>query len=118
LLKEKDKYFIKYKKLLSDLPISMNPEEKNTKNCFWLPTVIFDKSLNIDRDKLIKYFKEKNVDIRPFFYPISSMPMFESNEKNKIAYDIYLRGINLPSYYDITDEEIKYVCDGLKEFIR
>lgn len=117
LVSRKRQIFYEYKKHLSDFPISMNPEPSNTKNSFWLPTIIFDKSLNIDRDKLINYFKQKKVDIRPFFYPISSMPMFEKNEKNIGAYDIYKRGINLPSYNDITDEEIKYVCDCLKEFI-
>ena len=118
LVEKRRQIFYEYKKHLSELPISMNPEPSYTKNSFWLPAIIFDKSLNIDRNKLINFFKEKNVDIRPFFYPISSMPMFEKNEKNKIAYDIYYRGINLPSYYDITNAEIKFVCDCLKEFIK
>jgi len=117
LVERKRQIFYEYKKNLSDLPISMNLEPSYTKNSFWLPTIIFDKSLNIDREKLINYFKEKNVDIRPFFYPTSLLPMFNENKDNKVSYDIYKRGINLPSYHDITDEEIKFVCDCLREFI-
>ena len=116
LVQRKREIFWEYKRNLLDLPISMNLEPSYTRNSFWLPVVIFDKS--IDREKLIDFFKEKDVDIRPFFYPISSLPMFKKNKKNKIAYDIYLRGINLPSYHNITDEEIKYVCDNLREFIK
>jgi len=117
LVERKRQIFYEYQKNLSNLPISMNPEPSYTKNSFWLPTVIFDKSLNINRDELMKFFKEKNVDIRPFFYPTSSMPMFMPNKNNKVAYDIYLRGINLPSYHNITSEEIKFVCDGLRGFL-
>jgi len=115
LVKKKRQIFYEYKKQSSDLPISMNPEPSYTKNSFWLPTVIFNHM--VDRNKLISFFKEKNIDIRPFFYPTSSLPMFEKVD-NKVAYGIYKRGINLPSYHDITDEEIKFVCDGLREFIK
>lgn len=118
LVERKRQIFYEYEKKLSDFPgLSMNPEPPYTKNSFWLPTVIFDESFGIDRQKLIDFFKEKNIDIRPFFYPASSLPMFEKNEKNKIAYGIYSRGINLPSYHDITDDEMSYVCELLKEFI-
>ncbi len=118
LVDRKRQIFYEYKEKLSDLlGISMNPEPPHIKNSFWMPTVIFDKSLNIDRKKLIDFFKEKNVDVRPFFYPVSSFPIFEKNEKNVVSYNIYHRGINLPSYHDITSEEIAYVCTLLKEFI-
>jgi perosamine synthetase len=118
LVDRKRQIFYEYKEKLSDLlGISINPEPPHIKNSFWMPTVIFDKSLNIDRKKLIDFFKEKNVDIRPFFYPVSSFPIFEKNEKNVVSYNIYYRGINLPSYHDITSEEIEYVCNLLKEFI-
>ncbi len=112
LVNRKRQIFYEYQKNLSDLKILMNPEPTHTTNCFWLPTIVFDK---INRKELINYFKE-NADIRPFFYPLSSMPMFE-NQENKVAYGIHKNGINLPSYYDITNEEIKFVCDGLREFV-
>ena len=119
LVEKKRQIFYKYQKKLSNIKeISMNPEPNYTKNCFWLPTIIFDQSLNIDREEFRNFFKKKGVDIRPFFYPISSLPMFEKNEKNKIVYDLYSRGINLPSFHDITDEEIDYICNLLRTFLK
>jgi len=117
LLKRKIEIFQEYKKHLSGLPLKMNPEPEYTKNSFWMPTLVFDKSLNIDRDKLYDFLKENNVDARPFFYPLSSLPMFEEKKENIVSYDLYYRATNLPSYYDLTNEEIKYVCDLLKDFI-
>jgi perosamine synthetase len=118
LIERKRQIFYEYKKKLAGLPISMNPEPIHVKNSFWLPGVVFDESLNIDRQKLIDFFKEENIDIRPFFYPISSLPMFEKKNENEIAYGLYSRGINLPSYHDITEEEMDYICELLKKIIK
>ncbi len=36
----------------------MNPEPDYTKNSYWMPTVILDEKLKIDRDFLIKKFTD------------------------------------------------------------
>jgi len=119
LLKRKIEIFQTYKKLLSDVKnISMNPEQEYAKNSYWMPTVIFDRKLNIDREKLISHFKERGVDIRPFFYPISMFPFLKKKEENVISYNLYYRGINLPTYHEISEEDMKLVSNILKEFMR
>jgi dTDP-4-amino-4,6-dideoxygalactose transaminase len=37
--------------------------------------------------------------------------MFEEKKANLVSYDIFERGINLPSYHEITREEIKYIVE-------
>ena len=37
--------------------------------------------------------------------------MFEEKKENVVSYDIYDRGINLPSYHDITKEDVQSVCE-------
>ncbi|NUM33985.1 MAG: DegT/DnrJ/EryC1/StrS family aminotransferase [Candidatus Brocadiae bacterium] len=98
--------------------ISMNPEKKGTKNGYWMPTIVCDKSLCFDREKLLKKFKENNIDGRSFFYPLSMMPMFEEKRENAISYDIYGRAVNLPSYHDITQENIITVVDVVKKALK
>jgi dTDP-4-amino-4,6-dideoxygalactose transaminase len=44
--------------------------------------------------------------------------MFESHKNNKIAYGIFERGINLPSYNDINEEEVEKVVNTLKYFLK
>ncbi|WP_199248585.1 hypothetical protein [[Phormidium] sp. ETS-05] len=34
-----------------------------------------------------------------------------------LAEDIGWRGINLPSYPDLSEEQIKYICDRLKKIV-
>jgi perosamine synthetase len=72
--------------------------------------VIFDESVKLDRPALIRNFEENNIDARVFFYPVSMMPMFQDKPANSIAYDIHARGMNLPCYHDITDDDIERVC--------
>lgn len=117
LVSRKREIFETYIELLKGFPCQFNPEANYCKNSYWLPTVIFDKSLNFNRDDFFTLCKNHQIDSRPFFFPLSSLPMFESNHLNKVSYGLYSRGINLPSFHDITDEEIKKVCDVIKSYL-
>lgn len=117
LVNKKRRIYNFYSERLKDIPCKLNPEPINTKNGFWLPTVIFDESLNFNREEFFKLCKEKNIDSRPFFFPLSSLPMFEEKKENVVAYDIYSRGINLPSYHDIDEDSMEFVVSVLKQFI-
>lgn len=118
LVSKKRQIFNWYKDLLKNAPCQLNPEKEGTKNSYWLPTLIFDKGLNFDRDAFFALMKENKIDSRPFFYPLTSLPMFEPKEENVVAYDLYSRGVNLPSFHDITYEEVSRVVEVIKQFIK
>ena len=112
LVERKRQIFEKYKaKFRKFSTISMNPEPKNTKNGAWMPTLVFDKSLKINRKQLLQAFNKESIDARVFFWPLSSLPMFKSVPGNINSYDIATRSINLPSFHDITDEEIDRISN-------
>lgn len=90
--------------------ISLNPEASGTVNGAWMPTVVFDSQLGISREMLQEAFRKENIDARVFFYPLSSTPSFTPVRDNKVAWDIPERAINLPSFHDITDQEIDRVA--------
>ncbi|MCL2119747.1 MAG: DegT/DnrJ/EryC1/StrS family aminotransferase [Planctomycetaceae bacterium] len=118
LIAKKREVFLEYQRLFADMPdITMNPEPAGTVNGHWMPAILFGKSYNFDREKLLTKFKENNIDGRCFFWPLSWLPMFDRVETNPVAYDITERAVNLPSYHDITEEEQKRVCDVIKSFI-
>ena len=73
--------------------------------------------MNIDRDSLIAKMKFDKIDTRPFFYPLSSLPMFDSVPDNTVAYSLYARGINLPSYHDMSRDEVAVVVSSLKRHL-
>ena len=91
-----------YRDRLAGLPgVSMNPEPEGTVNGAWMPTVVFAPETGITREKLQAAFAAENADARVFFWPLSSLPMFEAVTANVNAFDIPGRAINLPSYHDL-----------------
>ena len=116
LIEGKRRVFYKYKELFADFPCVMNPEPDYTKNSYWMPTIVFDKNLNINRYELMAYLKERNIESRPFFYPLTTLPMFEEKPENVVSYDLYERAINLPSHHNLTVREIETVVSEIKTF--
>lgn len=110
LVRRKREILALYREELAHLSgISMNPEPEGTVHGAWMPTVVFAPETGVTREKLQAAFAAENVDARVFFWPLSSLPMFGAVTNNCIAWDIPGRAINLPSYYDMTHEDIKRV---------
>jgi perosamine synthetase len=110
LVRRKREIFFKYKELFSSVKgIRMNVEKPDTYNSYWMPTIVFDDEIQFNREKCIMNFTKNNIDGRIFFFPLSSLPMFENIYDNKVSYRIHTQAINLPSYNDISDEEIQFV---------
>jgi perosamine synthetase len=102
----KQQIFHYYRDRLQGLPgVRMNPEPTNIVNGAWMPTVVFDQSSGITRERLVAAFAANNIDARVFFYPLSGLSMFEDVRANRHAHDIPGRAINLPSYHDMTTED-------------
>lgn len=93
----------------------MNPEPEGTINGAWMPTVVFDESMGISREKIKTLFDKENIDARVFFWPLSSLPMFDDSIQNVIARSVSSRAINLPSFHEITNDEIDRVCQIIKK---
>jgi perosamine synthetase len=62
-------------------------------------------------------FAEENIDARVFFYPLSSLDIFEAQPNNKYAWDIPANAINLPSYHDLTNNEQNRVIELIKRLL-
>lgn len=96
--------------------IILNTEQSGCRNIYWMTTLILEKNFGFTRDEFITKLREWNVDSRPFFYPLSHMPMFE-RKHNKNAEKLSQNGINLPSGHNLTEEDIVYVCEVIKKIL-
>jgi perosamine synthetase len=118
LIQRKRDIFATYREHLDQFPcVSMNPEPDGTINGAWMPTVVFTKKAGITRDKLQAEFKAENIDARIFFWPLSTLPIFESTPININSHSIAARAINLPSYHDIHDVDIDRVISIIRKVV-
>jgi perosamine synthetase len=100
-----------YRERLNGLScISLNPEPFGIENGAWMPTVVFSYESSITREKLQIAFAEENADARVFFWPLSGLSIFPAVRSNRHAWDIPSRAINLPSYHDISEEDLARVA--------
>ncbi len=67
-----------------------------------------------NRDEVMAELKMANIDSRPFFYPMSTLPIFEKKNSPTAAL-LSRQGINLPSGHNLTRQQIDYVCEVLRE---
>ena len=126
LVNRKREIFSWYAEELNEVQgISLNSEEPEVKNTFWMITVIIDKSFSIEKEQLIARLAEDNIDCRPFFYPLSMLPAYQdlisverAKNSNQNAYAISPFGINLPSALNLTREQVAFVCERLKKILK
>ena len=116
---KKRQIFLWYKKRLQHIEgLSLNVEKDWAKNIFWMSSIVLDKDFNISRDKVMAKLKERLIDTRPFFYPISMFPMYNKpTVDNPVAYHIGPNGINLPSGVNLTEEQIDYIARQVKDIL-
>lgn len=109
LIAGKRRVFKYYEERLRELPVLMNPEYEGTINGYWMPTIVVDENMPFNRDELLARFKEKNIDGRVFFWPLSILPMFDGIVEGMISSGLYRRALNLPSYNDLREKEMDQV---------
>ena len=95
----------------------LNPEPDYVINGAWMPNIVFDKKLGINRDLLLKTFQSENIDARVFFWPLSSLAMFETVKTNENSWDISNRSINLPSFHDLHNQQIDRITSLIIELL-
>ena len=106
-----------YREQLASLPLEFNVDTQERRNGCWMPTIVFDKKVSSNRDELLQTFRENNIDARVFFWPLSMLDHFESKPENEVSYSIHARGLNLPSYHDLTQKEMDRVCNLVKDHL-
>jgi perosamine synthetase len=104
-----------YKQLLQDSIYKVHPEIGDVYHSYWMVSILVPQA--DCREQLRQHIAEAGIETRPVFYPVHTMPMYSQKyQLHKVAEDIGWRGINLPSYPDLTEDQIKYICEVLTSF--
>jgi len=128
LLERKEAIFSWYQRELAGgrMPdITLNFQAQGVRNTYWMVTIVLGPSYEISKEELIAEFKKRNIDTRPFFYPLSSLPAYQHLEQaheaqrcNEVIYRLSPHSINLPCALNMTEDQTHYVCETLQEILK
>jgi perosamine synthetase len=80
----------------------------------WLFTALLPS--NISRDAVVKALAAKDIETRPVFVPLHRMPMYSRLDREfPVANNIGQRGISLPTYPGLTEQELDRICSTVEE---
>jgi perosamine synthetase len=104
-----------YRKYLSKSPIEMHGVQPGSFHSYWMVSIL-TRDPN-DRDLLREHLKNQGIETRPLFNPVHKMDMYlRPDEKFPVAENLSARGINLPSYPDLTRTAVEEICTCINEY--
>jgi perosamine synthetase len=86
-------------------------EQSGGSHSYWMYSALLPDG--VDRDRFAEALRQRQVDSRPIFYPLSDMPPYRDArfELSPAARRVAAQGLSFPSSTRLTDEQIKTVCD-------
>ncbi len=109
---ERDRILESYRRHLAPYGVSLNPHLVDTRPVNWITCALLDGVTREERDTVIARLYEKGIDTRPFFYPLSSLPMY-ARESGPVSEFLSAHGINLPTYPGLSDSDIGHISKTL-----
>lgn len=109
-----------YRKELEDIPgLRLPVTKENRTNVYWMYGVLVEPPFPLTRDALRAELKERGVDTRDFFYSSASQPVVQKHAGRQgpfpVSERLAERGFYLPSGLALTEEQIAYVCDAVRD---
>ena len=112
----KRKNALLYRELLSELEgVRFVWEKQWSKSNFWFYTI----KVSTDHKKpLVDYLISKNIQVRPIWKPIHTLPMYEGCQAYKIesTLNIYDTAFNLPCSVSLKEHDIDFIVDNIKHY--
>ncbi len=115
LLRRKRQLAEAYFQRLSHLPLDFHREVRGTVHSYWMVSALTrDRS---ERDGLRRHLAQLGIETRPIFHPVHTMGIHAHTFQGKtVAEDIAARGLNLPSWPDLSEDAFGLVVHAAEEF--
>ncbi|MTK13024.1 MAG: LegC family aminotransferase [Clostridiaceae bacterium] len=116
-IKAKREHASLYNNLLKSVKgITLPVEKEGIINVNWLYSIVVEDDYCLTRDELIIKLKENGVQSRPFFMEVHKMPPYRECRHGdmSVTNELAEKGINLPSSIGLTGEDIKKICEVIK----
>lgn len=119
LMNKRQQLFAWYQRELKGVPgVEINRTSDWATNSYWLICMECDQWVSeVDRDNFMTKLRGKGIDSRPYFYPLSMMPYLKMDAATPVTMRTYVKGINLPTYFDLSEDSVKAICKEVKSLL-
>ena len=86
-------------------------------NSYWMYSILLKGPLGNYRDEFMEILGTKEIETRPFFYPVHTLPIYRDQVERgcPVAEDVATRGVSLPSSTKLTEQQVIHVCNMVNE---
>ena len=112
---KKREIFEWYKESLADVKeLEFMPELDNSRGNRWLTAMTFEIT---NYNKIMKILEDINVESRPLWKPMHMQPLFKNAKKyvDGTSENLYNHGLCVASSTTMTKDDVKMICDKIKE---
>ncbi len=124
LVARRREIFAGYNKLLNGVSgIGFQPVASWAEISPWLYCITVDEAaFGHSREDLAAFLLERNVETRPFFIPLHTLPPFRDSRIARQGLPVTLtlgaQGLNLPTFPSLSEFDIEYVAELIAEYSR
>ncbi len=97
--------------------LSLNKQTQWAKSVCWLVCMEFESFDERNRNIFMQNLLAEGVDSRPYFSPLSQMPMY-SPANTPVTKILSLKGVNLPTYVDMRREDVKKITNLIRSSLK
>jgi perosamine synthetase len=87
------------------------------KSAYWMICLEVDEFTDELRERFMQRLRERGIDSRPYFYPMSAMPMYKRATPPNTARKSAI-GLNLPTYHDLSHADVNRIGIAVNEELR
>jgi perosamine synthetase len=105
-----------YSEALQGLALKVHAPVGDVYHSYWMCSILLDDPAQ--RDPLRKHLEQAGIETRPLFYPVHTMPMYLTQAEDfPIANSLGSRGMNLPSWPELTQQQVGTIAQKIREFL-
>lgn len=107
----------KMRAAMADLPLAFHLEQPGTTHSFWMISALANSEA--ERDGLRQALRRGGIETRPVFHPAHTLPMYAAGQQDLgVSIDLSARGLNLPSWPGLTDEQVAKIAEAARRHFR